>query len=773
MSLSGLLSPARAQLRGYLDIVQAALTSSGTEPLPIRRLQVPADRVLTEMERARQGKWIHLTREEFEAKVTRAREVGDALKKPPQLLESRYRAVLDGNGLTGSGQWVVLNPSPLAGVLALQPFTLALRSARLDGKDAVLGDLDGKNLGLLVEQTGKHILSLDWSARGEQGPAGLRFRLEVPPCALTSLELELPADHELVSFMDRVTCLVSGPKPASVPQRRLWRLECPEPSPLEMLIRPVSAPGQAPPVVLASLRSRQDLRPNLRPGQFGAEFDISLEVLHGALRDLVCQCDPALWPVSVRMRNQEIDGWDLRPGKTPESPSTLTIRLPGPIQGRAPTLRISCQATAVPGQLWRSPGLHVVGAVPRGETLALQIPPDFELHHWQSGDFELRRTSADADGGQILSLRSGLRDPGALHRPSALLTLQHAETKVRGLTWWQVRKEQTSLLAQFNYEVTRGQLFHLLIRVPAGWQVDRVDLNPPALLRNWTITPQNQGSSLLQVELESALRPSSSARLTVELRGSPAKQEPGDRFALSFPALIPENAGEWESALAIVIDPSLHAVAKASIPAIPPPSLRESGGGAVGDGAPDFPGVSAFPLAPWSAQAPDYYYVYRGHPVTGTLQLRPRPARLHAHCESDVTVGPGRATLRTSLRLEPAVGAADTIDLASSAPLPATWRWKSASAGNAVRGVEQLSLVEAAPRFLVLGCSSGLEVLNLLHGPGAPVSLWRLTLAQPLHEPITLEGTVDLNGHRPGSPQHQGRWEIPLMTVLTAERMAG
>ena len=94
-----MLPPARAQLRGYLDIVQAALTSSDTEPLPIRRLQVPADRVLIEMERARQGKWIHLTREEFEAKVTRAREVGDALKKPPQLLEARYRAVLDGNAL--------------------------------------------------------------------------------------------------------------------------------------------------------------------------------------------------------------------------------------------------------------------------------------------------------------------------------------------------------------------------------------------------------------------------------------------------------------------------------------------------------------------------------------------------------------------------------------------------------------------------------------------------------------------------------------------------
>src|SRR5437899_7919322 len=84
LSLPIFLSPARGQLRGYLDFFQGAVASTDPEPLPIRRLQLPADRVLNEMERARQGKWIHLTREEFEAQVKRARDVGEALKKPPR-----------------------------------------------------------------------------------------------------------------------------------------------------------------------------------------------------------------------------------------------------------------------------------------------------------------------------------------------------------------------------------------------------------------------------------------------------------------------------------------------------------------------------------------------------------------------------------------------------------------------------------------------------------------------------------------------------------------
>src|SRR5262249_11950052 len=72
---------------------------------------------------------------------------------------------------------------------------LALRQPRYENRDALVAAFDGKVLGLLLEQAGEHSVALDWTARGDPGPDGLHFDLRVPPCAVSSLELNLPADR--------------------------------------------------------------------------------------------------------------------------------------------------------------------------------------------------------------------------------------------------------------------------------------------------------------------------------------------------------------------------------------------------------------------------------------------------------------------------------------------------------------------------------------------------------------------------------------------------
>src|SRR5205807_2320548 len=146
-------------------------------------------------ERARQGVLMQMPRAEFEARVQRAAQAGEALKNPPRLAEARYRATLVDTALIGTGQWTILHAAPVAGILTVAPLNLALRQARFGNDPAILGPLDGKTLGLLVERPGKHTLALDWSARSESAPGELHFNLHVPACALTSLELDLPVDH--------------------------------------------------------------------------------------------------------------------------------------------------------------------------------------------------------------------------------------------------------------------------------------------------------------------------------------------------------------------------------------------------------------------------------------------------------------------------------------------------------------------------------------------------------------------------------------------------
>src|SRR5262249_55942343 len=153
------------------------------------------------------------------------------------------------------------NPVAAAGILPLQPFNLALRQVRLNNADAVLGDLDGKSLGLLLEGSGTHTLSMSWSARGDPGPGGLRFELRLPSCVLTTFDLELPAARPAPLIRDN--SLLSGPHPASAADRRTWRLYCGGSSPVDLLIRRTSASSEPSPAVLARLRARQKLAPDL------------------------------------------------------------------------------------------------------------------------------------------------------------------------------------------------------------------------------------------------------------------------------------------------------------------------------------------------------------------------------------------------------------------------------------------------------------------------------------------------------------------------------
>ena len=62
---------------------------------------------------------------------------------------------------------------------------------------------------MLVGRPGEQRLTLAWSARGTAEPAGLRFDLRAPACAVAVLELDLPADREPV--IPRDGGLLTGP----------------------------------------------------------------------------------------------------------------------------------------------------------------------------------------------------------------------------------------------------------------------------------------------------------------------------------------------------------------------------------------------------------------------------------------------------------------------------------------------------------------------------------------------------------------------------------
>ncbi|HXG11796.1 MAG TPA: hypothetical protein VNK04_18720 [Gemmataceae bacterium] len=544
-----------------LSLLPAARSEAPPEtpelpPFVLRPISL--DRLPREMEKVRQGALVQLPFADFEERLRQAR-AGAAIKRPPRLLEARYRAVLKDNALHGIGQWKTSNPDAGPAILRLQPLNLALRRLRFENRDALLADFDGRTPGLLLEEAGQHTVSVEWTARGDPSPEGLLFDLRLPACAVAALELDLPDGHTVSVSPDG--CLVSGPHPADDATLHRWKIGFAGRSQLHLTIRTGRGTDRPPPLVLAALQTTQKINPD----SLDAEFLFDLKVLHQGVRELRCECDPQLRPYDVSAPN--LESWELLPpapsppplaplGERGEEtapfspkgargeetapfspkgergvggegglggaslPHVLVVRLREPLQ--TGTLRVACLAplevpstappTRAPRQVsWTSPGMRLSDAVLRGETLVLHVHPDVRLLDWQPGVFRLLKAHTEPDGTRVWTLGGGSLDGQpqgpSQRRPSARIQTQQVEFVARQLTWWQVGPEKASLWVEVSYDVTHGRLFELTLALPPGWDVDRPpELSPPGRIRTWGVR-QVQGRSLLIMEPERPLAP--------------------------------------------------------------------------------------------------------------------------------------------------------------------------------------------------------------------------------------------------------------------------
>jgi hypothetical protein len=752
------------------------------ERVPLfRRLLLSPERLEEELKRVEEGVLVRLPLAEFDALVKSATQASTR-KEPPRLLEARYHATLKEEGLIGEGQWKLVHKGPGPGLLNLEPFNLALRQARFENGDALIAAFDGKIPALLVETAGERTVSLDWSARAEAGREGLQFHLEIPPCPVALLELDVPAGRGVTVLNDGA--LLSGPYEAEMADLRRWKIVCGGRR-IDIRILPADRLAAGTEQTSAPL-VRQKTTQKLHPEGLDATFELTLDGLSRGMRELVCECDPELRLRDVAGPN--VEGYSLQSGGR-EKPSRLTIRLREPM--RAGTWQILCLAplngrTGVsPDQkhggtggspvAWHSPSLRLINGVPRGETLTLWLHPELRVESWDPGSFRLSSSELDrATGSQVLTLLGGGLGPP--RRPTARLQVHGVEFRAHQLAWWRCDASGMVLTVQIGWDVSQGQLFQLPVLLPPDWRVEKVETTPAGLLRDWRVRgPAGRGTLL--VDLTSPLTPRSNGDaeraaetiprpaipsrtrlplLTVHLR--PGWPGPITGKTLPLPDVVPLGARFREGALALDCDEQLFHLAVRT-------SAERS--------QPDSEG-------PWGAQLPEYYYRYRVHaptgdpPVKGELQVRARPPRLRAKCNSEIFVASGRAAVETHLLLEAEAGSPDTIDLALSAGDGGPWQWHNETAPrgeetaiNRVRRAERLYSSEIAAAVSVLAARNPLQATILLAArPNG--ERWRLTLARPLRGRETLR----LRARRPLHPR-DNHWDVPLPVVLGADRMEG
>ncbi|HYV34736.1 MAG TPA: hypothetical protein VE988_03465, partial [Gemmataceae bacterium] len=609
-----------------------------------------------------------------------------------------------------------------------------------------MGDLDAKTPGLWIDNPGQPTVRFDWSRRGTLTADGLHFDILVPVCANAQLELKLPSDYQVVAT--KAGLHVDGPYDSSQVGLKTWTVSFSGRSRVEFVLRRVPT-GTA--LLLASVLSRQELGPD----RLLADYEFQIEALHGAVTNLVFDGDTALQPYDVTLGGVEVKDWEWQvAAEKGTAGGVLVVPLREPQHGILPMVRVRClapQGKDKKNQVWVSPSLRLRGAVPRGETLRVHALAEAQLEQWKPGQFNLRKTTTETDGSQVLTLVHDGSAKGALpQRPSAVLKARTTELLLEQQSWWQLDVQGSTLHSVLVCKVSRGQLYHLPLKLPPDSQVDHVSAEPKELLRGWAASGTRK-EPLLLIDMAQAVTPRMPLRIKVRLRLPPGTSPKKGALALTLPDISPLLPCLREGALAVSIDPRWQAeVVQSSWPATAAPEGLQEG--------------------PWQTALLDYYFAFREKPLTGQLRLFPRAPQFQARCQSDAFLSGDKAALITRLTIEPTSGSLDYVDLLVSAPLADKWKVRGEAGGVRVASLQQVvgaDLPYPAPRQ-AQGEAKGEQAKPI-------VQHWRLRFAEPLRSKGTfvLEGAFGPTLAGEDAVRLGPSWDVPIVTIMGSDLFEG
>lgn len=729
-----------------------AQPAAHADPVPLRRIVIPFDRVPAEAQR--QGVLVQLPRAEFEAKVRAAALAKEAARIQPRLLKAVYTAEFSGQSLVGgSGQWSVQHAGAGSGILSLPQFNLAVSKIKVGNVDAVLGDLDGKNLGLWIEKPGDHAAYFDWTARGQAQLGGVSFEIRVPTCPVTILELRLPSNHAMTLATN--AGMLTGPFDTETSGQKLWRIQATGRTHIGFTVRKNSVPANDA-LVFTATESRQALTTAF----VRADFDVQVESNQNSLSELVFDHDAGLHPYEVTLRQAEIKDWATSAGPqgAKDKTASLSIRLREPRQGTLHA-RIRCLAAWSSNAPWTSPALKLRRAIPRGETLKLTVPPDRPVDRWDAGQFQLLTTNVDKDGVQTLHLVDLHPEAAAPRRPQWTLAPTTSELLVRQQSRWAITPEGMTLSTDLVCSVRRGRQFQLVVETPPGpWRVEQVVFEPKEAMRTWSMA-----HSRITIELQTALEPRSAGKVSIRMKAPLEHSNLGPHVA-PIPDLKPIAAFWRQATLAVVVDPSLQAtLASASTPTTLPDAGEDD-----------------------ASVPPSFFFKYGDPALVGALRLQSTYPTLKTRIQQTATLHRGQSFLDARIDVDPHSGQLAHLDLHFSTPLRGNWTVVD-EGGVAAASLKPHFEPATAAALMLLGTHVGVDRwaawAQLPRGETRRVR-WDQPLTQrtslALRGPLNpLGGAEPLPpfgiwpGPRPlvaGFPEwHLQRWDIPIITAARSE----
>ena len=521
------------------------------DPFPIRREFVPDARLKSILEETRTGSLIRMPRDEFEQHVRAAGR--QSATRPATLIEGRYTATLNDNGLQGEAAWRFSKAVGTPGLVRLEPLQVSLGDAHWnDDSPAFLFHPHDAKVGVVevVPQLSGE-LHAAWSVRGIDEPSAQRFRFALPSAPVSILSLELPADrHPSVSSPQQ---LLTGPMPGADANHRRWNLALGTQSEIELTIRRGRPVNQPPAMLQAHRQTELEIEPDV--ARVRIEFD--LQRLRGQPDELLFEVDPGL-----RILGITGDGrftWQ-RDGQ-----NEARIRVANLDSGTTDRLVFTGLADAdLSGQPWRVPTVRLLDALPGRDRIRVTIDPRVEFVDCSTQEYQLDSLASEPEFrlnlvGQPLPDNDLPRD-----RRQPSLRLGHAGARFRSenALVWNLRPGRPTLQGEFRIRVERGPLVTIPIRIPKGYDVRSVELLPDDVGLSWSVSPHDR--TLLNVTPGQPLTHDATRTCMVKLLGPPlpAAPDPANRDwpqrTLEIPRFTLESAAQQRGNFTIQPAPAYH-----------------------------------------------------------------------------------------------------------------------------------------------------------------------------------------------------------------------
>ncbi len=613
--LTPILTLLLALVRGEFEVGGRASAAPPTAPTgfegKILRIDVPANRPDIWFRDAKS--LTAIPRDEFE-QLLKSSEVEKPGPRPAQLASAHYTATLTGQAFRdGRARLAVQRVGNEPVLLPLGQFNLAVRDMSWRDRPAVWGT-DNAGESWLLADAPQGEVQMNWSATGRSFADELNFDLQLPPAAISSLDLRVPRDQHV-----RSTPEARRVDEGSDANWQVWRIQLGS----ERRCRIATSPAKPNAVRSPTLLFEHELGAIVREQDLRFQTVFQVEVFEAPVTELTFTVHSSVDVYAVTYGQDVPLQWS-RPGKN-EAAGTLNVKLPGPLLGRSRPIRIDGVAVQKPNSMV-SPQIAIKDGVFLGGRHTLTIVAPLQLRSFRPTGFRQQTPATTTPDGESYTFLQMLPDAQLVlevGRPQASLTAQvHSLFEVNDSAW--------TLTSELTWIASSGGIFQTECQFPPDWEITDVRLPSElgtARLAGWDATTQPGGHSLLTVEFLEELAPTVPRTIRVLTRRRPM----GTGTSFPIPLPHPADCYSVESTLGLILPAALSPFMSddARLERVSPP---------------DESSVSAIRPRRLVANHGEFWYRRESTDGGGSMQLVSRLRRVAASSETVIAVSPAEYT---------------------------------------------------------------------------------------------------------------------------------